>query len=129
MKYYDDYVIIYSYNDETVGRHHWLNGHEFEQTPGDGEGQGREAWHTCSSWDWKESDTTERLKNNNSYKDFCNQTPVFASMVHCQFMEYNILVLAANWYSVKFWTSYHIYIMALSISTFKNYKYYNNYTK
>ena len=26
--------------DETVGWHHWLNGHEFEQTPGDGEGPG-----------------------------------------------------------------------------------------
>ena len=26
--------------DETVGRHHWLNGLEFEQTPGDGKGQG-----------------------------------------------------------------------------------------
>ena len=26
--------------DEMVGWHHQLNGHEFEQTPGDGEGQG-----------------------------------------------------------------------------------------
>ena len=26
--------------DETVGRHHLLNGHEFEKTPGDGEGLG-----------------------------------------------------------------------------------------
>ena len=26
--------------DEIVGLHHWLNGHEFEQAPGDGEGQG-----------------------------------------------------------------------------------------
>ena len=26
--------------DEMVGLHHQLNGHEFEQTPGDGEGQG-----------------------------------------------------------------------------------------
>ena len=26
--------------DEMVGWHHWLNGHEFEQTPGDSEGQG-----------------------------------------------------------------------------------------
>ena len=29
--------------DEMVGWHHWLNGHEFEQTLGDSEGQG--AWH------------------------------------------------------------------------------------
>ena len=27
--------------DEMVGRHHQFNGHEFEQTLGDGEGQGR----------------------------------------------------------------------------------------
>ena len=28
---------------DTVGPHHWLNGHEFAQTPGDGEGQGSPA--------------------------------------------------------------------------------------
>ena len=31
--------------DEMIGWHHRLNGHEFEQTPGDGEGQ--EAWHAA----------------------------------------------------------------------------------
>ena len=46
---------------ELVGWHHQLNGHEFEQTPGDGEGQG--SLVCCSPWDCKESDTTERLKN------------------------------------------------------------------
>ena len=40
---------------------HWLNGHEFEQTPGDGEGQ--ESLACCNPWDSKESDTTERLNN------------------------------------------------------------------
>ena len=40
-----------------------LNGHEFEQTPGDGEGQ--ESLECCSPWGCKESDTTERLDNNN----------------------------------------------------------------
>ena len=45
--------------DEMVGWHHWLNGHEFEQTPGVGDGQGSLA--CCSSWGRKESDTTERL--------------------------------------------------------------------
>ena len=34
--------------DEMVGWHHWLNGHEFEQTQGDGEGQG--SLVCCSSW-------------------------------------------------------------------------------
>ena len=38
------------------------NGHEFEQTPGDGEGQGSLA--CCSPWGHKELDTTERLNNN-----------------------------------------------------------------
>ena len=43
--------------DEMVGRPHQLNGHEFEQAPGDGEGQGSLAY--CSPWGCKESDTTE----------------------------------------------------------------------
>ena len=55
--------------DEMVGWHHRLTGHEFEQTLGDGEGQGRLA--CCSSWtqsrtqlsDW----TTRRNKDQRSY--------------------------------------------------------------
>ena len=47
--------------DETVGWHHWLNGHESEQTPGDGERQGSLACY--SSWDRKESDVTVWLNN------------------------------------------------------------------
>ena len=50
--------------DEMVGWHHQLNGHKFEQAPGDGEGQGSLAY--CSPWGCKESDTTEWLNNNNS---------------------------------------------------------------
>ena len=49
--------------DEMVGWHYWLNEHEFEQAPGDGEGQGILA--CCSPWGRKESDMTERLNNNN----------------------------------------------------------------
>ena len=49
--------------DEMVAWHHWLNGHEFEQTPGDSEGQGNLA--CCSPWGQKESDTTEWLNNSN----------------------------------------------------------------
>ena len=45
--------------DEMVGWHHQLNGHEFEQTPGDSEGQ--ESLACCNSWGRKESDTTEQL--------------------------------------------------------------------
>ena len=42
--------------DEMTGWHHRLNGHEFEQTLGDSEGQGSLA--RCSPWSHKESDTT-----------------------------------------------------------------------
>ena len=45
--------------DEMVGWHHQLTGHEFEQAPGDDEAQGSLA--CCSPWDHKESDTTELL--------------------------------------------------------------------
>ena len=44
-----------------VGWHHQLNGHEFEQALGDGEGQGSLA--CCSPWGHRESDTTEQLNN------------------------------------------------------------------
>ena len=45
-----------------IGWHHQLNGHEFEQTPGDSETQGSLAGH--SLWGQKESDVTERRNNN-----------------------------------------------------------------
>ena len=42
-----------------VGWHHRLYGHEFEQAPGVGDGQG--SLVCCSPWGHKESDTTEQL--------------------------------------------------------------------
>ena len=42
--------------DEMVGWHHLLNGHEFEQTPGDSDGQ--ESLVCCSPWSHKELGTT-----------------------------------------------------------------------
>ena len=45
-------------DDEIVGWRHWLNGHGFEQAPGDGDGQGGLA--CCSPWGHKESDLTEQ---------------------------------------------------------------------
>ena len=45
--------------NEMVGWHHRLNGHEFEQTLGVDDGQG--SLMCCSPWGCKESDTTERL--------------------------------------------------------------------
>ena len=52
--------------DEMVGWHHRLNGHELEQAPGDGGGQGSLA--CCSPWGRKESDTTEQLNNTSKAK-------------------------------------------------------------
>ena len=45
--------------DEMVGWHHRLDGHEFQQAPEVGDGQG--GLECCSPWGCKESDTTERL--------------------------------------------------------------------
>ena len=50
--------------DEMGGWHHWLNGHEFEQAPGDGEGQG--GLVSCSPRGCKESDMTKWPNNNSS---------------------------------------------------------------
>ena len=50
--------------DEMVGWHHRLSGHEFAQTPGDVEGQGILA--CCSPWDSKELDTMEQLNSSNA---------------------------------------------------------------
>ena len=53
--------------DEMVGWYHQLNGDEFEQALGDGEGQGSLA--CCSPWGRKVSDTTEQLNNNDAHFD------------------------------------------------------------
>ena len=45
--------------DEMIGWHHQLDGHEFEGTPGGGDGQ--EVLACCKSLGHKESDMTERL--------------------------------------------------------------------
>ena len=50
--------------DELIGWHHWLDGHEFEQTLGDGKGHGILACY--SPWIHKESDRTQIPNNNNS---------------------------------------------------------------
>ena len=57
-----------------VGWHHQLNGHEFEQTQGDSEGQG--SLVCCSSWDHKELDMIQQLNNNNAYIPFLLNLPL-----------------------------------------------------
>ena len=58
--------------DEMVGWHHWLDGHEFEQALRVGDGQG--SLLCCSPWGHKESDTTEQLNWTESMND--TMTPV-----------------------------------------------------
>ena len=62
--------------DELVGWHHWLDGHEFEQALGFGEEEGSLA--CCSSWSHKELDMTEllnwtsrKLTLNTHWKNWC----------------------------------------------------------
>ena len=55
-------------DDEMVGWHHWFNGQQFEQTPGDSERQ--ESLECCSPWGRQESDTTEQL-NHSKYLCEC----------------------------------------------------------
>ena len=51
---------------EMVGWYHRLNGHEFEQTPGDSKGQASLA--CCSPWSRNKLDTTWQLDNNNQQR-------------------------------------------------------------
>ena len=53
--------------DEMVGWHHQLNGHEFEQTLGDSEEQVSLACY--SPWDHKKSDTIQQLINKLGYNE------------------------------------------------------------
>ena len=62
--------------DEMVGWHHRLNGHEFEQAPGVGDGQG--SLVCCSPWGRKESDTTERLNWTDWTLCICSPPPASA---------------------------------------------------
>ena len=54
--------------EEMFGWHHWLDGHESEEVPGNVGGQGSIA--CCSPWGHKESGMTEQLNDNNSKEKF-----------------------------------------------------------
>ena len=54
--------------DEMAGWHHWLNGHEFGQALGVGDGQ--EGLACCSLWGHKELDMTERLNWNEAWAEW-----------------------------------------------------------
>ena len=67
---------------EMAGWHHQLDGHEFEQAPGDGEGQGCLA--CCGPWDQKESDITERLNRKEDQQDFPGDPAVKTQCFQCR---------------------------------------------
>ena len=81
--------------DEMVGWHHQLKGHESEPTLGDGDGQGSLAW--CSLWGRKESDTTERLNDKIIHSEQ-NMEVVFDSFLHLIF---HIQPISSGWCSIQ----------------------------
>ena len=76
--------------DEMVRKHQWPNGHEFEQTLGDSEGQG--GLTCCSSWGRKETATTKQLNNSNKV----NQT---------------FWMKCLSWYQMSFSFLPHLFIL------------------
>ena len=71
--------------DEMAGWHHRLDGHEFEWTPGVGDGQGGLA--CCDSWGRKESDMTEQLN--------------WTKLTLCSVLRYKCLCVFIWWYINK----------------------------
>ena len=65
--------------DEMVGWHHRLNGHEFGWTLGVGDGQGGLA--CCGSWGYTELDTTERLKRTSAAAELLQSCPTLCNSI------------------------------------------------
>ena len=80
-----------------AGWHHWLDRHEFEWTPGVGDGQGGLA--CCDSWGRKESDTTEWL-NWTELNVFFGEMSIW---VFCPFFDWVLLLLLFMCISCVFW--------------------------
>ena len=87
---------------EMVGWHYRLNGHELEQTLGDGEGQG--SLVCCSPWGHKELKTTEQL--NRTEMKLIYQLPGYLDQNRTATQEEeNILANEKQWLIVEFWES------------------------
>ena len=69
--------------NEMVGWHHWLNGHDFKHTLGDSEGQG--SLVCCSPWDHKELDMTSWL-NNKDILQSLEKFVLFNTVATCDFI-------------------------------------------
>ena len=99
--------------DEKVEWHHQLNGHEFGQTPGNGEGQGCLA--CCSWWGPKEFCMTEGLKNNNKFI-FCICLIIFLLI----FLWISLFVLFLDFT----YNRYHMVLVFLCMTDFIHYAYF-----
>ena len=73
--------------DEMVGWHYRLNGHEFEQVPGDSEGQG--SLVCCSPWGRRELDRTEGLNRNFPHLDVCFLSHVSFQLLFLQISNFS----------------------------------------
>ena len=91
--------------DEMTGWHHWLNGHDFEPTLGDREGQG--GLICCSPWSHKEWDTTDQL-NNKEYQMLKTRFKPGFSYTPCEFSWSSWVIFLENFanpssvYSITF---------------------------
>ena len=75
--------------DEMAGWHHWLDRHEFEWTPGVGDGQGGQV--CCDSWGCKDSDRTEQLNWTELNNEQCWASfHVFVSHLYVFFWEMSV---------------------------------------
>ena len=79
--------------DKMVGCHHQLNGHESEQTLGDGEGQG--SLVCCSPWGSKELDMTEQMNNNRSHRQELTERKFEPKQSPCSWPLYCLLTLSS----------------------------------
>ena len=99
--------------DEMVGSHHRLIEHEFQQTAGDGEGQGNLAF--CSPWGCKESDMTEQL-NDNSYLVYLMCTPTLSSLFFAINSRGRIMCTLPLFFSSSFFS--FIFLILSHVSSF-----------
>ena len=68
--------------DEMVGWHHWLDGQEFGQAPGTGDGQG--SLVCCRPWGYKELDITEHQKRGNILVEMSKEFKVMVVINYCR---------------------------------------------
>ena len=90
--------------DEMVGWHHWLNGHEYEQALRDGEGRG--AWHAAAhrvtkSWtrltDWT---TTSFFKTQGFCENLVTPLYIFADLYNVWLNERQMILISASAFSI-----------------------------